>query len=235
MWTVQGRGALAPAAGLLLAFFLTSGAPARCLQTGQQQSHRSRRVPVKYALQSTLGVLAHKDVQKHLNMTPEQIAKMGEREKELRISILMAAKSARLGTPEEQQAARDDAWRLQARIARDTLDDTQYKRYEELAIQWEGPSAMLHKAVADKLGLTDDQRGQLRQEQQEGLKQARAAMKSVDPLRATPKDREAMLNRVRESQQAIRARMEAALTDPQRQTWKDMQGAPFTFGATAIR
>lgn len=235
MWIVQGRGAVALPASFLLAFFLCGGAPSANAQAGQQQPHRQRRVPVRYALQSTLGVLAHTDVQKHLEMTPEQITKMGEREKELRISILLAAKSARLGTPEEQQSARDDVWRLQARIARDVLDDKQYKRYEELAIQWEGTTAMFHKSVSEKLGLTDDQRNQMRQVQDEGLKQARAAMKSVDPLRATQKDREAFVNRIKENQQTVRTRMEAVLTDDQKRTWKEMQGATYAFTAATAR
>ena len=93
--------------------------------------------------------------------------------------------------------------------------------------QRSGPTALLRKDVADKLGLSETQRKTLLEIQQKSMEERRAAMEGKDRQNMTDEDRQKMAS----MQKITSEKMIAVLTPGQMKEWKALQGEPFHFPA----
>jgi Spy/CpxP family protein refolding chaperone len=107
------------------------------------------------------------------------------------------------------------------------LNADQMKRYDQLRLQRTGMSALAEKEVADQLSLTADQRTKVQE-----IMQAQAVeMRSLFQGGGGGGDREAMRAKMEEMRKQTDTKLAALLTDDQKNKWKEMVGAPFTFPA----
>ena len=105
----------------------------------------------------------------------------------------------------------------------DILSDPQMKRLKELRLQHEGATALMRKDVADRVGLSDEDRQRLRGLVEEARERAPRPQPGEQP------DPEAM----RRAHEAFRAQLNekvlASLTDAHRAKWRQLLGQPFKF------
>ena len=106
---------------------------------------------------------------------------------------------------------------------KETLNAEQFKRFEQLELQHEGPPALMRPEVASELKITDDQRRQFM-----GLVQE--LQRKIEPLiresRSSANPAEIRL-KVIALRQACLADMEALMSDAQKAKWLEMLGRPF--------
>jgi hypothetical protein len=173
------------------------------------------------------------EVQKELKMTPEQVGKLDAKQAEVRQSMQDAFQGS--GNPAEMSAAdrqklMDKMQAIQSKAVADLLDATQQKRFRQLELQQQGPSAIAaRKDVADELKLTEDQKKQIAEIQAKADADNRAAMQGVDFQSMTQEDRVRMMTKRQDIQKTAGEKIAALLTEAQKAQWKEMLGAPFTF------
>jgi hypothetical protein len=108
------------------------------------------------------------------------------------------------------------------RAVEETITDPQQRqRYNQLYLQYQGYGAFDDPALQQKLNLTDAQRQQLRQFQDEW----NAQMQTYSRDRARDTDR----TRWNEMRKQYGDRLNSVLNEQQRQTWRQMTGEPFNF------
>lgn len=181
-------------------------------QFGGQQSPRLAGMREQGMLASML--LARPDVQKELNLTAQQKAKIEEMQQAMR----MAREELR-SLPPDQRRQRMAELR-QKNDPTSVLTETQKKRLRELELQWQGPTALMNPEIAQEVGLTQEQRTKIMgilQEQFQGMRERFQQGGSPDP-QALEKAREEVEKKILE-----------VLTPAQRQKWDQMLGKPFTF------
>jgi len=101
------------------------------------------------------------------------------------------------------------------------LKDDQMTRLEQIALQQRGPEAAMNDPkLAEKLKLTDDQKSKIRTI----LEDSRAQMPSRDDFQ---NDREAAMKKMADVRKESREKVMNVLTSEQKETWKEMTGAPF--------
>jgi len=88
------------------------------------------------------------------------------------------------------------------------LTESQYKRHQQIMLQVEAPASINRPEIAEKLGLSEDQRDRLF----EVMQSARP-----EPGQAPPKREEFV-------EKAL-----AVLTSEQKSKWKELTGKPFNF------
>lgn len=182
--------------------------------------------------QGGLQMLRMATVQTELKMTPEQIGKLDAKQSDLRQSMqgLGGGGGGQL-SPEERQQRMEKVQELQTKAVNDILDPTQQKRFRQLELQQQGPSALARKDVAAELKLTDEQTKKIADLQRQADADRRSAMQGVDFQSMSPEDRDKLMTKMQDIQKATGAKMAALLTEAQQTQWKDMQGVPFTFPA----
>jgi hypothetical protein len=122
------------------------------------------------------------------------------------------------------------------------LTPAQNKRLGELDLQFRGPLALSDDQVAAKMGLSPDQQRQLSNiiaEYRNGQQEVMRSMMGRGGQGGNPGERpdpQAMRARFEEMQKeterlkkASADKVVAMLTAQQKQTWKTLQGKPFTF------
>lgn len=107
------------------------------------------------------------------------------------------------------------------------LNETQWKRFNELRIQQEGANALMRPDVAKELGLSEAQTTKLREIQQSSQEAMREAMMAA--REGGNMDREGMMAVMEKSRKDTETKMLAVLTEPQKVKWQAMQGKPFKF------
>lgn len=104
------------------------------------------------------------------------------------------------------------------------LNDAQYARYQELLLQQRGAEAMTERKVADRLGLSQEQR-----------KEIHLVLEENRPTPPQPgaggerPDFEAMRKQMEARKKLVNDKILAVLTNDQRGTWAKMLGKPFKF------
>lgn len=101
----------------------------------------------------------------------------------------------------------------------DILSDSQMKRLKELRLQREGALALMRKDIAEKVGLSDDERQKIRGMVDEAMEPAHQSSDGDRP------DRESM----RTMHEKLSAKILKSLTDEQQDKWKELTGKPFKF------
>lgn len=125
------------------------------------------------------------------------------------------------GDPQQREQMRLE----QEKKIKEILTAEQYKRYQEISLQQEGPSAFARKEVADKLGLSDSQREKVNAI----LEEQRATMRDMFQGGGGGGDRQAMMETMQKLREETNAKLLAVLTAEQKKTWEAMLGKPFQF------
>jgi Spy/CpxP family protein refolding chaperone len=120
---------------------------------------------------------------------------------------------------QEQQKKQEDAVKA-------ILTEQQNKRFAELRIQFDGPSALYRDDVAKQVGLTDDQKKKLDDIRNASMQAMRDRMQEA---RDNGDDREAMRGEIQKLREANDKQILGVLTDEQKKKWDAMQGKKFTF------
>jgi Spy/CpxP family protein refolding chaperone len=112
---------------------------------------------------------------------------------------------------------------------KEILNGTQYARYQELTLQFRGPSAILSPETSEKLGVTEAQREKIR-----------AALESMRPgpppeMGAERPDPEQMFKEMEKKRADADKAILAVLTSEQRSKWETMLGKPFKFQRQQMR
>jgi hypothetical protein len=100
------------------------------------------------------------------------------------------------------------------------LEPSERKRLDEIGLQVVGLLLVTGPRVASQLGLTDEQKEQLKRHQ----KEARSELAEVLHAKS-PEGRDEKIHQLRAT---CRKRLMDVLTDDQEARWKDITGAPFT-------
>lgn len=181
-------------------------------QFGGQQLPRLAGMRKHGMLASIL--LVRPDVQKELNLTAQQKAKIEEMQQAMR----RAREELRSLPPDQRR--RHMAELRQKNDPTSVLTETQKKRLRELELQWQGPTALMNPEIAKEVGLTQEQRAKIMgilREQFQGLRD-RSPQGGVRDPQALEKAREEAEKKILE-----------VLTPAQRQKWDQMLGKPFNF------
>ncbi|MCO5296631.1 MAG: hypothetical protein M9921_07225 [Fimbriimonadaceae bacterium] len=105
------------------------------------------------------------------------------------------------------------------------LNDGQYKRYHELDLQLQGARALNRPDVADKVGLSETQRDQIREIQQTAMQGMRGQF-GGNGQRPDPQQMRAQMEKM---QKEIDAKILAVLNGQQKSKWQSMLGKAFKF------
>lgn len=105
------------------------------------------------------------------------------------------------------------------------LTETQFARYEQLKLQMRGAGVIGSPEIADKLGLSDDQRGRIR----EIFENDRPPMPPPLTDGGERPDPQRMRDEMRKHREEIEGKVLAVLTKDQRAKWDAMIGKPFKF------
>lgn len=189
-------------------------------------------------MQGGLQLLNMKEVQEELKMSAEQVAKVGDKQQEVRQAMQELFQSA--GNPQDmsdEDRAKLMAKRqeIQNKAVSDILDTKQMRRFHQLELQQMGPGAFLRPDVAAALKLNDDQKKQIQEIQQKAGEDTRALFQGVDRQNQSQEDRQQMFAKMQAIRKASGEKMLALLNDDQRKAWKEMQGEKFTFPAPGPR
>lgn len=106
---------------------------------------------------------------------------------------------------------------------KETLTPEQFKRFQQLELQHEGPPAVLRTQIAKDLQITDEQRNQFI-----GLIQD--MQKKIEPLMKEAKsggDPDVIRPKVIRMRQDCQGKMEYLMSEAQKSRWEEMIGKPF--------
>ena len=106
------------------------------------------------------------------------------------------------------------------------LNDTQYKRYTELELQWTGPSALAREDVGKQVGITPDQQTKIRDIQRAEMEKIRGQFQGGGGAGG---DRTAMQENMRKVRDSIDKQVLALLNDGQKAKWNALLGKAFKF------
>lgn len=106
---------------------------------------------------------------------------------------------------------------------KEILNDSQYKRYQEIGLQQQGGLALMRQDIADKVNLSKNQRDQIRQI----LDDNRQNMRPPQGGEGERPDPEKMRAQMEKNREALNAKIVAVLSGDQKATWQSMLGKPF--------
>jgi type 1 glutamine amidotransferase len=162
-------------------------------------------------------LLGQVSVRKELQLSADQIQKIEalEAKRREKMPALFEFEEPERGR-KMQELNRETEQSLEA-----ILTAEQGKRLKQILYQQQGPAAFADAALAQALGLSEEQQRQIRQINEETSRTSRA----LSPPGASP-DADARA-RMEEVRKAGATKVLAVLTDVQRAAWKELQGEPF--------
>jgi hypothetical protein len=125
--------------------------------------------------------------------------------------------------PEKRHGVRQHLLEEAFRVVAGILRPEQLKRLREIEVQTRGPGAFADPAVQAALGLTEEQKHQIRH----AAESARREMQEWFRLGEAAED-EAGGDVIRELKRQILENILSSLSDRQRTVWQELTGAPFT-------
>lgn len=158
-------------------------------------------------------LLNRADVQRELNLTEQQKAKINEMQQAQR-----AAMQELRNLPPQERRQRMQEIR-QKNDPTSVLNEEQKKRLKELELQWLGPMALMNPEVAKEVGLTAEQQSKIQGLAREQMQQMRGQFQGGGQPGAN----------LEQARQQLENRILEILTPAQRQKWQQMQGKPFQF------
>jgi Spy/CpxP family protein refolding chaperone len=105
------------------------------------------------------------------------------------------------------------------------LSAAQFKRYQELSLQLQGPTALMRREVSEQVGLNDSQRQQI----ETIMRDNRPPMPPQGGQGGNPPDFEAMRKQMDKMREEVGKKILAVLTPSQKDKWDSMLGKPFKF------
>ncbi len=169
-------------------------------------------------------LLQNEGVQKELSLSDEQKTKVRDALTKVREDNKDIIGKGRDMSREERQKlmkAFDDA-------IGGVLDAKQMKRFKQIQLQTQGAFAFFNTQVQEKLKLSEDQKGKIREIGQE-------AGKKMADLRQGGGSREENAKKFNEIRKETMDKIAVVLTDDQKKTWKEMTGKPFELQPGARR
>ena len=172
------------------------------------------------AANGMMGLIRQAEVQEELKLTPEQKEK---------ITAALPARGSRQGGQnagaEDRSARRAQQTELEKKMS-EILDDKQKARLAELVIQRAGSRAVMDAEVAEKIGLTSEQKSKIK----ELREKQRAAMQTLaEKTRSQEIDRELAREARMNNEKALYEEIGKILTEKQKDDLKALGGAPFKF------
>lgn len=164
-------------------------------------------------------LLMREDVQKELNLSQTQKAKL----EQMRQEMMQAMQQLRDLPPEQRREQRQA---LQQRYdPTSVLTDAQRKRLRELELQWQGPSALLDPEIARQVGLTEEQQAKIRGIIQESFQAMRERFQPGQP----PEQSGDRMQEIQRAREQTEKKILEVLTPAQRERWQQLLGKPFEF------
>lgn len=197
-------------------------------------------------------LIMREDVQKELNLTDQQKAQLKEKLPQMQrgqrgqggpggraagggqggsaagAPAGQGGQGAATGAPGQGQGGRQNFQEMQAKneaIIKEILTDVQYKRYQELQLQFAGPAGLSNPETAKKVGLTEEQRNKIATIQQTQMQNMRERMRDAQG----GGDRETMMQEMQKMREETNKQILAVLTEEQKTKWNELQGKPFKF------
>lgn len=170
-------------------------------------------------------LLMRPDVQQELKLTEEQ-------QQQLRQAMAPpgGGRGGFGGGQRPDPAAREAREREMDAKIKTVLNDGQYTRYHELSVQMEGPPALVRPMVAEKVGLSAQQRDQIQTILQSSAAGQRGQFQQRGQgERPSPEQLQQLRQQMEAARTETNNKIVAVLTDEQKQKWQSLQGSPFTF------
>ncbi|MCZ7580160.1 MAG: Spy/CpxP family protein refolding chaperone [Fimbriimonadaceae bacterium] len=177
---------------------------------------------------SGLGLLNREDVQRDLNLTPDQKSKLQALQEKSREEIRAAMQDMMGGggppDRQEMQAMMEKYQAAQKKEVDKILTPEQSKRLFEIRVQLAGNRAITMPDVQKELGINDQQKAKIADLQ---AKQAEANQSLFQEMRDGGMDRDQLRERMQKNNEVLDAELGKVLTDGQRAKLKEMAGKPF--------
>lgn len=178
-----------------------------------------------------LGLARRADVDKELNVTADQKAKLDDLQQTMRSQMREAFQSmgGGNGAPPDQGAIQkmmSDMQDKQKTALAGILNADQMTRLKELSIQRQGNAAILDKDVQASLGLSADQLAKIKDLQD---KQMEAMQAIGEKMRNQEIDQEAASTAMQKNNDTMKTELGKILTADQASKLAAMGGKPFTF------
>ena len=181
----------------------------------------------------TSRLLGVAEVQSELGMSDEQKGLIQDMLADLRQQQGGGFQGFQNLTEEERQKRFEEGRKKWEETARKTdemtkmiLEPKQYERLQQLQLQSEGPMALARPDMADKLGLSQEQRDKVR-EIMESARPDRSSFANWQDM--SDAEREQARTKMRERFEKTRSDLTAVLIAAQKETWSKMQGKKFDF------
>jgi|DewCreStandDraft_4_1066084.scaffolds.fasta_scaffold39548_2 hypothetical protein len=173
------------------------------------------------------------EVQQELKMTQPQISKLQEAQQQLMEQLRAGGGFQPGGDPEAMRQRMEEMQKAQDKAVADILDSKQLARFKQLELQRAGTAALLRNDVAEQLKLTQQQRTQIQQIQQETMRSLMQGFQGADFQNMSQEERQKMFQEMQTKREAAQkdadAKVNALLSESQRAQWKAMLGTPFKF------
>ncbi len=175
-----------------------------------------------------LGLLMAPAVQEELKLSEEQLSQLRTAASELRSAQPVRPEGLRDLAPEERREAmekmRAEAEERTNKILADILKPEQRERFEQIQLQTRGVLALMDPEVAEKLGLSDEQKEQI----ETTVRESRTEM--ARRFQRGGGDPGAAMERIRAAQLEIQEKAMNVLTSEQKETWNSLVGSPVEIG-----
>lgn len=179
-----------------------------------------------------MGLLMMPEVRTELNVTEEQQQKLRTAMEGLRPEGGGGPRGGFGNLSEEERAEMrkrmEEMQKKADEAMKSVLSEEQITRLRQLEIQRQGAQALGRPDVAEKLGLTDEQKTKMR-EIQEGARPDFAAFGNL--REASQEEREKVMSEMRAKREKADADMMALLDAEQKAIWESMVGEKFEFPA----
>lgn len=159
-----------------------------------------------------LALIRRPEVQKELALTTAQLNTLQERLRALRPDPNQKTRTRNPGETLEKAEG----------IIKEVLTPQQLKRLEEISLQLEGPRALLRPEIADKVGLSPQQREKIREIYQ-------SVGRPITPrdIPQGPEGREQLRERMKAQRKELEEKVLSVLTPEQKTRWQTLLGKPF--------
>ncbi|HWP30549.1 MAG TPA: hypothetical protein VNK96_02315 [Fimbriimonadales bacterium] len=181
--------------------------PGASLQKGERKALGEISRPI-----TPLALIRRPAVQQELALTPAQLNALQERLRALRPD------------PNQKTRGRNPAETLEKAegIIKEVLTPQQIKRLEEISLQLEGPRALLRPEIADKVGLSPQQREKIRE-----IYRNVGRPTTPRDVPQGPEGREQLRERMKAQRKELEEKLLGVLTPEQRTRWQALLGRPF--------
>jgi len=170
-------------------------------------------------------LLTNKSVQTELKATEDQTSKLTTLAEEIRGKQREAFQGLQDLSDDERRTKMQEIQKtIQADIDKglgDILKADQIKRFHQIQLQQAGATGLLQARVDEALKLTDEQKGKIRDINQETMTQMQGLREEFQ------NDREGAMKKVAEIRKSANEKALAVLTDSQKTTYKGLVGSPF--------